>query len=218
MLARMRARLMLGAVNEFVAASARERLAHGRAKVLSDIASDPGGARSAQGDPKLGAPTALLESDPKLMETMKTYAEMPAEERPTYNQIAKELKKKNKKWAMQKKGKNKGKPRAAKQICMFLVRINAAKGVKKKLKAPSSSTTATKGKKATAKGQSGNKGASQKARQKAKPRNPPEACAPRLGGTTWSASERASALKGKRGAITLPFAKSGKRATPTSTP
>ena len=211
-------RQMLGAVNEFVAASARERLAHGRAKALSEIASDPIGARSAQGDPKLGAPTALLESDPELMKTMKTYAEMPEKNRPTYNQIAKELKKQNKKWAVQKKGKNKGKPWAAKQICMFLVRINATKGVKKKLKAPSSSTTATKGKKATAKGQSGNEGASQKARQKAKPRNPPEAQAPRLGGTTWSASERASALKGKRATITLPFAKSGKRATPTSTP
>ena len=58
-------RQMLGAVNEFVAASARERLAHGRAKALSEIASDPIGARSAQGDPKLGAPTALLESDPQ---------------------------------------------------------------------------------------------------------------------------------------------------------
>ena len=155
---------------------------------------------------------------PKLMETMKTYADMPDEKRPTYDQIAKELKKKNKKWAVQKKGKNKGKPWAAKQICMFLVRINATKGVKKKLKAPASSTTATKGKKATAKGKSGNEGASQKARQKAKLRNPPEARAPRPGGTTWSASERASALKGKRATITLPFAKSGKRATPTSTP
>ena len=96
---------------------------------------------------------------------------------------------------------------------MFLVRINATKGAKKKLKAPSSSTSAIIGKKATAKGHSGNEGASQKAGQKATLHNPPEAHAPRLGGTTWSASERASELKGKRATITLPFAKSGKRAT-----
>ena len=70
-------RQMLGAVNEFVAASARERLAHGRAKALQDIACDPEGARSCQGAPKLGAPRAILESDPELMKKMNTYAEMP---------------------------------------------------------------------------------------------------------------------------------------------
>ena len=210
-------RQMLGAVNEFVAASARERLAHGRAKALNEIASDPGGARSARGDAKLGAPTALLESDPQLMKTMQTYAEMPKKKRPTYNQIAKELKKQNKNWSVQKRGKNKGKPWAAKQIWMFLVRINATKGVKKKLKAPQQKEPATR-QKATTKGQSGNEGASQKARQKAKLRNPPEARAPRLGGTTWSASKRASAQKCKRATITLPLAQSGKRATPTSIP
>ena len=188
-------RQMLGAVNEFVAANARERLAHGRAKALSEVALDPAGARSCKGNPKLGAPTALLEGDPQLMEKMKTYAAMPAKKRPTYTQIAKELKEQNKKWSVQKKGINKGKPWAAKQICMFLVRINSVKKVKKmpKLKAPSSGTSATKGKEATTKGQAGKRGGSQEERQKAKLRDPPGA---------------RSALQRKKTTIALPFSRS----------
>ena len=39
-------RQMLGAVNEFVAAQARERLSHGRQKALASVAADPEGRRS----------------------------------------------------------------------------------------------------------------------------------------------------------------------------
>ena len=188
----------MGAVNEFVAASARERLAHGRAKALNEVASDPSGARSCDGDPKLGGPSAILEDDPLLMKRMRAYAAMPKEKRPTYDDIAKELKKENKKWSVQKKGKNKGKPWAGKQIYMFLARINASNKLKKmpKPKAPSSSTSATKGKMAATKEKDGRKGGSKGARQKAKL-------------ITWSVSKSASALKRKKNAITLPLARSG---------
>ena len=200
-------RQMLGAVNEFVAASARERLAHGRAKALQEVACDPEGARSCQGDPKLGAPVAILEKDPELMKKMKTYAEMPEENRPSYDQIAKELKKQNKQWSVQKKGKTKGKPWAAKQISMFLLRLNATKKVKKMPapKATSSRTSTTKDQKATTKGQYGRREGSKKAKEI----KPPGARAPGLGGTTWSASARASAPKCKKAGVTLPFMGSG---------
>ena len=102
-------RQMLGAVNEFVAASARERLAHGRAKALQDAACDPEGARSCKGDPKVGGPAAILEQDPELAKAMQIYAEMPEKTRPTYGQIAKDLRKQNKKWSVRKKGKKKNK-------------------------------------------------------------------------------------------------------------
>ena len=132
-------RQMLGAVNEFVAASARERLAHGRAKALQDAACDPEGARSCKGDPKVGGPAAILEQDPELAKAMQIYAEMPEKTRPTYGQIAKDLRKQNKKWSVQKKGKNKGEPWAAKQISFFLVRVRAQKKVKKLPKAKATS-------------------------------------------------------------------------------
>ena len=132
-------RQMLGAVNEFVAASARERLAHGRAKALQDAACDPEGARSCKGDPKVGGPAAILEQDPELAKAMQIYAEMPEKTRPTYGQIAKDLRKQNKKWSVQKKGKNKGEPWAAKHISFFLVRVRAQKKVKKLPKAKATS-------------------------------------------------------------------------------
>ena len=47
-------RQMLGAVNEFVAAQARERLSHGRQKALASVAADPGGKRSYNNNPKVG--------------------------------------------------------------------------------------------------------------------------------------------------------------------
>ena len=97
------ARQMLGAVNEFVAASARERLAHGRSKALQLVADDPRGARSCRGDPKLDAPVALLEQDPALERKMQTYVDIAKKDRPTYDQIARELRKMNKKWSVQKK-------------------------------------------------------------------------------------------------------------------
>ena len=55
-------RQMLGAVNEFVAAQARERLRHGRQKALASVAADPGGKRSYNNNPKVGGPESLLES------------------------------------------------------------------------------------------------------------------------------------------------------------
>ena len=66
----------MGAVNEFVAAQARERLSHGRQKALASVAADPEGRRSYNNAPKLGGPTALLEHDPELVSEMTVYANM----------------------------------------------------------------------------------------------------------------------------------------------
>ena len=142
------ARQMLGAVNEFVAASARERLAHGRSKALQLVADDPRGARSCRGDPKLDAPVALLEQDPALERKMQTYVDMPKKDRPTYDQIARELRKMNKKWSMQKKGKSKGKPWATKQISFFFVRLRGKQNAKRmpQPKATTARKSTTKGK------------------------------------------------------------------------
>ena len=82
-------RQMLGAVNEFVAAQARERLNHGRQKALASVAADPRGKRSYNNNPKLGGPTALLEKDPALASEMKAYSKMDLGKRPSLNDIAK---------------------------------------------------------------------------------------------------------------------------------
>ena len=118
-------RQMLGAVNQFVAAHAKEILAHGRAASLEAVAQDPSGRRSYEGKPKLGGPNQLLEDDPALSKKMETYAKMPVGKRPSLNNIAKNLRKANKKWSVQK-GDNKGKPWAAKQIMMFLKRFRTS--------------------------------------------------------------------------------------------
>jgi len=135
-------RHMLGAVNEFVAASARERLKHGRAKALEAIAQDPRGARSYHGKPKLGARQQFLEQDNKLYKKMEAYADMPEKARPSLNQIAKDLRKVNKKWAV-RTGKNKGKPWAAKQIHMFLHRFGVTVGARPGEQAKPTRTPAT---------------------------------------------------------------------------
>lgn len=179
-------RHMLGAVNEFVAASAKERLSHGRATSLQDVADDPEGPRSLQGDPKLGGPAAILEDDPVLKETMQIYAAMPAKQRPTYAHIAAELKKQTKKWTVQKKGKGKGNPWSSKQICFFLARLGAIK-LKKTISKAKGKVTAdddnnkhdqgqegthrssTKDQKEHNEGRGGIKGGCGKARQETKP-------------------------------------------------
>ena len=117
-------RQMLGAANEFVAAAARERLAHGRATALQAVAQDPHGARSYQGKPKLGGASGHMEHDARLFEKMKAYADMPASKRPSLADIAVALKGANKQWSV-RKGANKGKPWAEKQIHVFLQRFGA---------------------------------------------------------------------------------------------
>ena len=124
-------RQMLGAVNQFVAAHAKEILAHGRATSLQAVAEDPNGRRSYEGKPKLGGPDQLLENDPRLTKTMQTYAEMPTDKRPSYNTIAKNLRKANKKWCVQK-GDNRGRAWAPKQIMFFLKRFHTSSGTTSK--------------------------------------------------------------------------------------
>jgi len=111
-------RQMLGAVNEFVAAQARERLSHGRQKALASGAANPEGRRLYNNTP-MGGPTALLEHDPELVSEMKVFAKMDAKKRPSLNNIAKKLQAKRKQQSV-RSGDNKGKPWPAKQILMFL--------------------------------------------------------------------------------------------------
>ena len=89
-------RQMPGAVNEFVAAQARERLSHGRQKALASVAAKPEGKRSYNNTPKLGGPTALLEHDPELVSEMKVFAKMNANSRPSLSNIAEKLQAKRK--------------------------------------------------------------------------------------------------------------------------
>lgn len=112
-------RHMLGAVSEFVAAQARERLLHGRNKALSKVASDPRGRRSYANMPKLGGPMALLEKDAALAKEMRAYAKIPAHKMPSLINIAIELQAKNNEWSV-KTGKNAGRPWSAKQIRTFM--------------------------------------------------------------------------------------------------
>ena len=58
-------RQMLGAVNEFIGAQLRDRLAHGRNKALQMISDDPLGPRSLAGEPKLGGPANSFDKDTK---------------------------------------------------------------------------------------------------------------------------------------------------------
>ena len=134
-------RQMLGAANEFVAAAARERLAHGRATALQAVAQDPHGARSYQGKPKLGGASGHMEHDARLFEKMKAYADMPASKRPSLADIAVALKGANKQWSV-RKGANKGKPWAEKQIHVFLQRFGAAS--ERQQKAPRARATRSK--------------------------------------------------------------------------
>ena len=106
-------RQMLGAVNECVAAQARERLAHGRQKALASVAADPRGRRSYNNMPKMGGPASLLEHDPELVSEMKVYAKMDAKKRPSLNIIAKKLRTIKRSWSV-RSGENKGQPWAAK--------------------------------------------------------------------------------------------------------
>ena len=124
-------RQMLGAVNEFVAAQVRERLRHGRQKALASVAADPGGKRSYKNNPKVGGPESLLEHDPELVSEMKVYAKMDAKKRPSLNDIAKNLRTIKRSWSV-RKGKNKGKPWARKQIRLFLKKLDTEEPKTKK--------------------------------------------------------------------------------------
>ena len=64
-------RQMLGAVNEFVGSQVISRFANGRAKALSNIAIDPAGPRSSDGNPYLGGPQNLMEKDRLLYQEQK---------------------------------------------------------------------------------------------------------------------------------------------------
>ena len=90
------------------------------------MAADPKGKRSYNNTPKLGGPTALLDSDPGLASEMKAYADMDAKKRPSLNKIARLLKTKRRTWTV-RSGANKGSPWPAKQIFTFLRKYGAAK-------------------------------------------------------------------------------------------
>ena len=110
------------------------------------------------------------------------------------SQFAKDLKKQNNKWSVQKKGKNKGRPWAAKQISMFLVRL-------RKPNTKISNTSTTKGQNKQHEERDGNRDGSVKGGKT----KPPRAHAQGLGGTTWSATAHASALAHKKPRVFLPL-------------
>lgn len=136
-------RHMLGAVNEFVAAQARERLNHGRRKALASVAADPRGKRSYNNKPKVGGPAALLDDDPMLVSEIKEYAKMGDKKRPILSNIAKRPKSKRQSWSM--RCKNKGNPWPAKQIFTFLRKFSTKKtNTKKTIKKKPAARASTK--------------------------------------------------------------------------
>ena len=141
-------RQMLGAVNEFVAAQARERLTHGRQKALASVAADPRGQRSYNNNPKVGGPASLLEHDPELVSEMKVYAKMDAKKRPSLTDIAKKLRTIKRSWSV-RSGENKGKPWARKQIRLFLQKVCTKEPKTKKPAARTKKPNTKKGAKAS---------------------------------------------------------------------